>query len=208
MKMHPINKITITTALFVVITFITVSDLCAANIYVDQTLASDCSANNYSTTNRLCNGSDGNAYRTIQDAINNMVVGDTIMMRGGTYLVQNLAGDEAVHIPGAKNGDSWAAGHFNTLKSYPGEWAKIDGQGNASVTGVVLGWYSHDKQGLSDLKYWVFEKFEVTGGTKIASNGGEGSAVWANGGPNKFRYLYIHDNWTTNQSENPADSQA
>lgn len=204
MKMHLINKITLITVLFIVITFITYSDLFAANIYVDQTLAADCKTNNYSTTNRLCNGSDGNAYRTIQDAINNMAVGDTIMMRGGAYLVQNLAGDEAVHIPVAKNGDSWAAGHFNTLKSFPGEWAKIDGQGNASVTGVVLGLYSHDKQGIDDLKYWVFEKFEVTGGTKIAANGGEGSAVWANGGPNKFRYLYIHDNWTTNQSENPV----
>lgn len=209
MKIHRRNKLILTAALSVVITLITFSDLLAANIYVDQTLASqtppsDCTAKNYSTTNRSCTGSDGNAYRTIQDAINNMNVGDTIMMRGGTYLVQNLLGNEAVSIPVTKNGDSWAAGHFNTLKSYPGEWAKIDGQGNASAVGVVLGRYSYDKQGLDDLKYWVFEKFEVTGGTVIDVNGGEGSAIWANGGPNKFRYLYIHDNWTTNQSENPV----
>jgi hypothetical protein len=206
MDTNTINKTILTAVFCLAASLIAIYDSCAANIYVDQTLTSDCTAKDYSIANRACTGtvSDGNAYRTIQSAINSMNVGDTIMMRGGTYLVKSSGTDEAINIPVVKNGNSWAQGHFNTLKSYPGEWAKIDGQGSSSSVGVVLGLYSHDKQGLDDLKFWVFEKFEVTGGTVIGPNGGEGSAIWANGGPNKFRYLYIHDNWTTNQSENPV----
>lgn len=59
----------------------------AANIYVDQTLSSDCTSGNYSVANRVCNGPDGKAYNTIQKAIDTMSVGDSIFMRGGTYLV-------------------------------------------------------------------------------------------------------------------------
>ena len=203
MTMQSMNKTTLIAILVAVVTLIGFSDLFAANLYVDQTLAADCTGGNYSTANRSCNGADGKAFNTIQKAINAMAKGDTIYMRGGTYLVSQPNAAEAIRIPSSKNGDAWTIGHFNTIKSYPGEWAKIDGQGKASMYGVVLGQFSHDKQGTDDLKYWVFEKFEITGATDHGPNGGEGAAIWANGGPNKFRYLYLHDNFTNDQSENP-----
>ena len=44
----------------------------AANIYVDKTLSANCTSGNYSTQSRTCSGSDGKAYTTIQQAVNNM----------------------------------------------------------------------------------------------------------------------------------------
>lgn len=63
-----------------------VPDTFAATIYTDGDLASDCTSNNYSITNRDCTGSDGNAYQTIADARDTIVAGDTLYIRQGTYV--------------------------------------------------------------------------------------------------------------------------
>ena len=57
----------------------------ATNYYVDGSLGSNCTGN-YSITNRSCSGSDGNAYTTVQAAVDATVAGDTVYIRAGTYV--------------------------------------------------------------------------------------------------------------------------
>ncbi len=52
----------------------------AATIFLDGTLAADCTGGNYNAATRSCNGSDGNAYRTI--AALPLAPGDTLEIRG------------------------------------------------------------------------------------------------------------------------------
>ena len=53
-----------------------------AVIFVDKNLSSNCLSGNYSIAGRNCSGADGNAYSTIQSALNSMNGGDDIYMRG------------------------------------------------------------------------------------------------------------------------------
>ena len=170
----------------------------ASVVYVDKVLDTNCTTGNYSIQNRNCGGSDGNAYTTVQAALNKMSTGDIVMMRGGTYQ------EGEITIPPAKNGTSWTEGNYNTLKSYPGEWAIIDGNNslpNSDET-AALGYPSYDKDGSGDLKYWKFERFEIKNG--VTSNGTNAYGFWGNGGPFWFRYCYIHDNDSSTMNNNPA----
>lgn len=161
----------------------------AATIYVDKGLGLDCTAGNYSAANRTCTGTNGNAYRTIQTAVNAMATGDTIYIRGGTY-------QETVTIPTSKSGSAWTAGNFNAIASYPGEWAVLDGQN--ATSGAVLGRVysggvpSHDGD---DIRYWLIERLEIKNGRK--STGTNAAGFFGNGGPFWLRYLYVHDNTVT-----------
>jgi len=56
----------------------------ARTIYVDNSLAGDCSGT-YSVTNRACNGSDGDAFDTLTEAASSAIAGDTVLIRAGTY---------------------------------------------------------------------------------------------------------------------------
>lgn len=56
----------------------------ATDYYADGSLAGNC-AGNYSIENRSCTGADGNAYTTVQAAINAISSGDTVYIRTGTY---------------------------------------------------------------------------------------------------------------------------
>lgn len=165
----------------------------AATRYVDST-AGACTGN-YSIANRNCTGSDGNSYATIQAALNAMSAGDTIYMRGGTYTFGGGSGHGCVNIPSTKNGSAWTAGSYNTLSSYPGEWAIIDGENNCGDRGVGVGIYDADYSNASDIAYWVFEKFEIKNAR--TSSGGYSWGLFVMGGPVKVRYMYIHDNLTT-----------
>jgi hypothetical protein len=197
------NKKIIIALLIVLLTLFICSDLFAANIYVDSTLGSNCTSGRYSVVNRNCSGSDGNAYNTIQVAINAMSPGDTIYMRGGTYNVGRSSGEECIDIPISKNGSGWTKGNYNTLASYPGEWAIIDGQNNCGNRGVGLGHYAYGEHGtVSDIKYWLFERFEITNAR--SSDGSFSKGFHGNGGPFKFRYLYIHDNQASSGGNNPG----
>lgn len=172
------------------------------NIYVDQNLASDCVSGNYSIANRFCDGSDGNAYNTIQKAVNAVSIGGTIYMRGGIYRENNGNTEVDIEIPYTKNGDSWEAGHYTTLTSYPGEWAIIDGEGTAPK-GNVLGMNGMSYCSTCVLRYWKFERFEITGGGLVGDQRG-GSGLWIPEGPFIMRYLYIRDNWDDQELNNPA----
>ena len=166
------------------------SNLFAANIYVDKTLSSNCTTGNYSTENRSCSGSAGNAYNTIQQAVDNMSTSDDIYIRGDTYF-------ENVLISGstAPNG---TADNYASMQSYPGEWAIIDGQNNEQYT---IGKNRSGRDEGNDLAYWKFEKLEITGGTD-GSSGGAG--LYLNGGPFIVRYNYIHDNVASSGGDNPG----
>lgn len=172
----------------------------SAVIYVDNVLSNNCTAGNYSISNRSCSGSDGNAWRSIQEAINAMTPGDTIYMRGGTYYptAQTV---ECIRIPPSKNGSGWSQGRYNKLASYPGEWAIIDGQNSCGSRGVGLGAYDATFDGSIDIKYWVFERFEIRNAR--SADGQFSWGLFVNGGPNYFRYLYIHNNQATTGANNP-----
>lgn len=167
----------------------------AANIFVDGSLGSNCTSGNYSIANRSCTGSAGNAYATIQAAVNAMSAGDHIIIRGGTYT-------ECIALSPSTNpsNGSWTLGNYNKMVSCgteegcsTNEWAIIDGDQNCS-TGEhqVIGLYSDNVSGSSSLKWWWFERLEITGGGISTNPNGPG--IWINGGPWKLRYSYLHDN--------------
>jgi hypothetical protein len=172
--------------------------------YVDGTLAGNCvggSGTSYRTTQRDCGGTDGTiAYTTIQTAITAMSAGDTIYLRGGTHQPASN-GTGCVLIPVSKNGSSWTPGYYNTISSYPGEWAVIDGQNNCGTRGVVLGNYSADFTTSNDIKYWLIERLEIKNGKAGSADFSYG--FFGNGGPFKLRYLYVHDNKADSGNNNP-----
>jgi hypothetical protein len=187
------TKAFITVSIGVLFHFLLSHSLWAANIYVDNTLSSDCTSGNYSITNRDCSGSGGNAYNTIQEAVDVVTAGDTIYMRGGTY-------NEHISIPNGKQGseDAWI-----TLTSYPKEWAKIDpGHDIGSGYGAYVIRYKAGGH-RSCPAYWIFSNFEVTGGGPATNTGDGGGILLDTGHHIIFQYLYIHDNHA-GPSNNPA----
>ena len=156
-------------------------------IYVDNTLGADITNGTYSITNRDGSGSDGDAYATIQSAINNSVVGEQILMRGGLYT------EIDIDIPESKNGTAWAYGKFTTLKSFPNEWAKVDATGlNAgSNNWLTENVFRHPVGGYGAgsnteyTEYWEFRNFEVTGGR---------NGFFLKLRHIKFRFMWIHNN--------------
>jgi len=181
--------------------FCTIATAEAANIYVDGTLSSSCSSGNYNIATRNCTGNSGDAYKTVQTAVNAMSPGDHIVLRGGTY-------KECVKIPLSKNGSSWNEGSYNKIEScnsdsgcFPNEWAVLDGnQSCDSNGGAVLGYVSSTETGSADLKYWWIERLEIKNGKNFNTAYGFNG----NGGPFKIRYNYIHDNIAINCNNLPA----
>lgn len=154
-------------------------------------------SNQHSIINHNCTGSDGNAYTSVQEAINAMNGGDDIYLREGRYE------EGHINIPPSKNGTS---SKWSTLQSYPGEWAILDGQRNCPnetpSIGSVLGYAVSGYEEGSQIKYWRFERLEITGGG--SPDGKFGSGFFGNGGPFYFRYCYIHDNLATEYDNNPG----
>lgn len=66
-------------------TLLTVNALNGNTIYVDGSLASSITNGNYSVENRDNSGSDGNAYKTPQEAAEVVAPGDIVKIRGGEY---------------------------------------------------------------------------------------------------------------------------
>jgi len=158
-----------------------------STIFVDQSLVANITNGTYNQIARDDSGSDGNAYKTGQEAINACTVGDIIYARGGTYAEVNI------DIPESKNGTAWTTGNFTTLMSYPGEWAKFD------ATGLNLApafdWHQQNVfrhptsysvgVDIDYNEYWRFSNFEITGGR---------CGVFLKMRHFQFRYMYIHDN--------------
>lgn len=166
----------------------------AANIYVDNTLASDCSSGDYSIKNRDSSGSDGDAYRTVAGAIAAMSSGDDIYIRGGTYNEGDLA------ITTSIDGTSE---NYTSFQSYPGEWAVIDAQRSAGTGPYDRNVFTLNKY----VEYVRFERLEITGGGYTGSGDYFGAGIGCFGGDCSFiiiRYCYIHDNLCPTADENPA----
>ncbi|WP_324025396.1 right-handed parallel beta-helix repeat-containing protein [Maribacter sp. BPC-D8] len=85
-------------------------------IYVDTLLPTDCNGN-YSISNRACNGTDGDAYKTLKSAVNAAMAGTQVLIREGVfkeqlspqssgeknnYIVFKNYGNEIVEFTGAK----------------------------------------------------------------------------------------------------------
>ncbi|WP_179377233.1 T9SS type A sorting domain-containing protein [Winogradskyella wichelsiae] len=70
--------------LFTLIFISNILSVYSQNIYVDDQLATDCNGN-YSITNRNCNGSDGNGYRTLESAASFATAGTTVLIREGIF---------------------------------------------------------------------------------------------------------------------------
>ena len=179
----------------------------ATRIFVDSTLGGNITNGTYSVANRDNTGSEGNAYTTLQGALNNMDTGDHIILRGGTYT-------SAAHTPVGEidislNGTAWTTGNYNKICSmgiaesvdssgYPqietAEWAILDGELSTDVGSggcFVLGYPGAGTDASSaDAEYWIFERLEVkrAGGSQMACG------IYVNGGPNWFRFVYSHGN--------------
>ena len=167
--------------IFLILTFSVIgSSGFAANIYVDQTLNQNITDGKYSIENRNNSGSDGNAYTTIQAAVNAMNGGDDIYLRGGTYTFNN----NSVLWPAGTDGtnDNWSS-----IQSLPGEWAILDGENNLSNRSL-LGYPGSG--GAGPIRYWKFERLEI----KNAGNDEAYAAIFVNYGPIIVRYCYLHDN--------------
>jgi len=170
--------------------------LFGATLIVDNTLGASITNGTYSISGRSGGGSDGNAYKTLQEVIwgtdgtnGAASVGDTIYLRGGTYSEDwssATSSGAAMQIPTRLNGTAWTAGNYTTISSYPGEWAVINGDnvtGNYFLFGYGDASQSIDVGGYS---YWKIERLEITGGMS--------SGLAIKYGPVWVRYCYIHTN--------------
>ena len=153
-------------------------------LFVDNSLPSEITDGSYSIENRDNSGADGNAYVTIQAAINAMEPGNIIYLRGGTYHETHIDLTVCRHgLPEAKN----------TLKSYPGEWAIVDGQyQDPGYFRPSVFWGT----GGAGMSYWVFEDMEITGGGHPSENIYLGAGIYLESPHHcEFRRLYVHDNY-------------
>jgi hypothetical protein len=201
MLMLLIKKYVIITMIIFMNSFIAF-DLIAANIYVDNTLSANITNGTYSITSRNSSGNNGNAYRTIQAAVNAMTSGDDIFIRGGTYYEHDIL------IPVSKSGTS---SNWSSIQSYPGEWAIINGQrlcatGATSPGAVIHNGNPNNHDNPSEMaSYWKFERLEITGGgTPVGSGDNAGHGIYWGFGPIQVRYCYIHDNMGSWGDENPS----
>ena len=169
-------------------------------LYVDNTLPDPCRSGNYSTSSRTCDGSEGDAFNSLQHALDVMKTGDTIVLRGGMYR------EGHIRIDKLKNGSSWEKGRFNTIRSFDSEWAILDGEdklpNSQTESKCVLGYASHSKNGEDDLKYWLFERIEIKNGR--TEDGNFATGFWGNGGPFQWRNCYVHDNLAETHANNPG----
>jgi hypothetical protein len=120
-------------------------------------------------------------YSTVQAALNNVSAGDTIFMRGGRYY-------EKVSIPHYKQG---SPNKLITWRSYPGEWAILDGGGSGNGATVEF----FDGSFASCPSYWVIRNFEITGGGAGGDGHESGGGIMLDTAHHiTLKYLYIHDN--------------
>ena len=115
------------------------------------------------------NGSINQPFKSVQRAINLMVPGDTVIIRGGTY--QGRADINS------KNGNSSA---YFSIKGYPGETVLFDGNYASGLSGAqAFNFYNSS--------YWCLDNLEITRYT--------GGGVYLTSGSNNIimSHLKIHD---------------
>lgn len=130
-------------------------------------------------------GSIADPFQTLQRAVDEMVGGDLIFLRGGTYTGHTTLTSE-------KNGTILA---WSSIASYPGEWAVLDGGNNLPDTHPGKCVIGNSGYFGDTLKYWKFERLEITGGR--TADGTVAGGYWGTYGPAWFRFCYVHDNYAT-----------
>lgn len=102
------------------------------------------------------NGNDSNPgtlsqpWRTIQHAVDSVLPGDTIYVRGGVY-------------EGARIEHSGTSTEYITLRSYPAEAVIINSPSSSNVHNSII--EVETWSGDSRVSYWVIEGFEIMGAT-------------------------------------------
>ena len=120
-------------------------------IYVDKNLTSDCLGNNYSIAGRDCSGTDGMAFDTIQEGVNNATAGDTVYIIGST----NSSSEDAIYNVTGNGITTVRVGlpeQRITIRSYPGHTVII--QGDGGDVGVYL-----DYANYTTFKGLIFQNF-------------------------------------------------
>lgn len=184
-----LNKAFISLILFMVFFTLPVNAAFCSNIYADNILTDNIINGSYSISERDDSGSDGDAYTTIKEAVKHIRPGDTLFIRGGTYIERNIS------ISNLRSGSSDA---WYTIKSYPGEWAVVDGKHSPEsgdfIHCIFYGTTAGGQQG-----FIKFENLEITGAGYDVDDSrypsGTAAGVKMRGGPFIFRRLYIHNNY-------------
>lgn len=104
------------------------------------------------TGNNAWAGTIGSPWRTIDHAVDSVIAGDTIIVRGGTY-------NEQVTF-----GVSGTAGNIITLRNYTGETPIIDGTGLAITDDGLIE--------IEDHAYITIDGFTITNGMQDGTYGG------------------------------------
>ena len=130
-------------------------------------------------------GSFENPFATIQYAVDNMNGGDIVYLREGTYY------ESGIYInPITKSGNPNSP---SILKSYPGEWAILDGEWDCSAhcRAIIC------QNPTAKLEYWTFANLEIMRGglipeTDFDKSGPSGIHFYETKNI-KIRNCYIHD---------------
>ncbi len=90
----------------------------AKTFYADASLAASCSGSTYSIASRNCTGKDGQGYKTLAEIFTNLVGGDHLYIRSGTYsrITANIYFGGALQID-----VSGSAGTHTIVEAYPGD---------------------------------------------------------------------------------------
>ena len=162
------------------------------NIYVDQTLSSDC-AGTYSIQNRNCSGSNGYAYSTLQKAADAASAGNTVQLRGGTY--RSNCGVSDIQCQAVNIANSGTAGNLITFQPYNGESVTLYGVGFVDADLNNDGWADGPTKPLYreslirvPASYIRLTGFEITNS--------EGSGINIDGSHDQVDNLLIHDTWS------------
>lgn len=148
-------------------------------------LASLASARGWYVSTTGVNGAAGTLVAplaSIQAGVDSMNRGDTLYLRGGTYVADSIDLSDMIGT----------ADSPYVMTSYSNEWAKIDGQHQG-------GWYIIGGRDDHVVAYWKFEWFEVCGaGPELEdmTGGAVGCGFLFYPGHNMtFDHMYIHDNY-------------
>ena len=179
--------------LFISYIFLFIPNLCyATNFYLSP------------TGNDSGDGSIGQPWKSLNHALNRYAnnninarvgPGDTLYLRGGVYQIPEMS------VPGGSYPSPIIALNTNiisartVIKSYPGEWAILDGGGTHWALEAHRTQYNI-----------TFEDMEIRNGFRWGFRFGDGyeDRFLVNG---IFRNLYFHDNTSADVNHNPAGMQ-
>ena len=172
-------------ALFVIV------PICRADVYV-ATTGDDSTGD----------GTISSPYRYIQTGVDALAVqgpGNTLYLRGGVYTTVPTDGtNRGIEVEGLDAATSWDNAYV--IRSYPGEWAIIDGS-NYTTENRVYGFQNSCVNSFPcDLQYIELSHMEIRNFYGLTHCNG----ISFRGGPFKFNYLYIHDNNCATVSNNPG----